>query len=347
VVRGGFWHTVESAAQTGSTNADLLLRAQDGAPEGLVLAAEEQTAGRGRRGRAWISPPHAALMFSLLLRPAPVPPARWGWLPLLTGVAVVTTVREVSGVHATLKWPNDVLAVTVPGTPSSAVGKLAGILAEAAEGVVVVGVGLNVSTVPEEFPPPGPGALPATSLSAAGAVVLGRERLLGGILAAFEQRYLAWRDSRGNPAAIRAEYLGLCGTLGRQVRVELPGGQVLSGEAVDVDPDGRLVVRSSASEVAVAAGDVVHVRLPGAHASTAARQAAGTAGTRYRRSKSAVSGGTTRIVTANIQGSPAPSPGENHPPGPPRANRRRATSTPRPPSRITPSSVPRRYTHFW
>src|ERR1700677_859685 len=304
VVRAGFWHTVESAAQTGSTNADLLLRAQDGAAEGLVLVAEEQTAGRGRRGRAWVSPPHAALMFSLLLRPAPVPPARWGWLPLLTGVAVVTTIREVSGVNATLKWPNDVLAVTVPGNPSSAAGKLAGILAEAAEGVVVVGIGLNVSTVPEEFPPPGPARLPATSLFAAGAAVLGRERLLSGILAAFEQRYLAWRDGRGDPAAIRAEYLGLCGTLGRQVRVELPGGQVLSGEAVDVDPDGRLVVRSSESEAAVAAGDVVHVRLPGAHASTAARQAAGTAGTRYRRSKSAVSGGTTRIVTANIQGRP-------------------------------------------
>src|SRR6202453_508616 len=139
VVRAGFWHTVESAAQTGSTNADLLLRAQDGAAEGLVLVAEEQTAGRGRRGRAWVSPPHAALMFSLLLRPAPVPPARWGWLPLLTGVAVVTAIREVTGVSATLKWPNDVLAAAVP-VP----GKLAGILAEAAGDAVVVGVGLNV-----------------------------------------------------------------------------------------------------------------------------------------------------------------------------------------------------------
>jgi BirA family transcriptional regulator, biotin operon repressor / biotin---[acetyl-CoA-carboxylase] ligase len=280
VARGGFWHTVQSVAQTGSTNADVLLRAQDGTAEGLVLVAEEQTAGRGRLGRAWISPPHAALMFSLLLRPAPVPPARWGWLPLLTGVAVVTTIREVSGVSSTLKWPNDVLAVTVPGTPPSAGGKLAGILAEAAEGAVVIGIGLNVSTVPEEFPPPGPGALPATSLFAAGAAVLGRERVLGAILSAFEHRYLAWRDSGGDATRIRAEYLGLCGTLGRQVRVELPGGQVLSGEAVDVDPDGRLVVRSSASEVAVAAGDVVHVRLAGAHASTAARQATGTAGTR-------------------------------------------------------------------
>jgi BirA family biotin operon repressor/biotin-[acetyl-CoA-carboxylase] ligase len=273
VVRGGFWHTVESVAQTGSTNTDVLLRAQDGVAEGLALVAEEQTAGRGRMGRAWLSPPHAALMFSLLLRPAPVPPARWGWLPLLTGVAVVTAIREVTGVSATLKWPNDVLAAPVPG-------KLAGILAEAAGDAVVVGVGLNVSTLPAEFPPPGPGALPATSLFAAGATVLDRELILGAILAAFERRYLAWRDGAGDPAAIRGEYLGWCGTLGRQVRVELPGGQVLSGEAVDVDSDGRLVVRSSATDVAVAAGDVVHLRLPGAHASAAARQATGTAGTR-------------------------------------------------------------------
>jgi BirA family biotin operon repressor/biotin-[acetyl-CoA-carboxylase] ligase len=275
MVRGGFWHTIESVTQTGSTNTDLLLRAQDGIAEGLALAAEEQTAGRGRMGRAWLSPPHAALMFSLLLRPAPVPPARWGWLPLLTGVAVVAAIREVTGVSATLKWPNDVLAATVP-----APGKLAGILAEAAGDAVVVGVGLNVSLLPEEFPPPGPGALPATSLFAAGAAVLDRELIMSAVLAAFERRYLAWRDAMGQPEAIRPEYLALCGTLGRQVRVELPAGQVLSGEAVDVDSDGRLVVRSSGSEVAVAAGDIVHVRLPGAHARTAARQATGTAGTR-------------------------------------------------------------------
>jgi BirA family transcriptional regulator, biotin operon repressor / biotin---[acetyl-CoA-carboxylase] ligase len=292
VARGGFWHTVESAARTGSTNADLLLRAQDGAAEGLVLAAEEQTAGRGRMGRAWVSPPHAALMFSLLLRPVRVSPARWGWLPLLTGVAVVTAIREVTGVDATLKWPNDVLAVPVPGSLTPAVGapalgapasggKLAGILAEAAGGAVVIGTGLNVSTLPQELPPPGPGALPATSLFAMGAVVLERELILSEILRGFERRYLAWRYAAGDPARIRAEYVGLCGTLGRQVRVELPGGQVLSGEAADVDSDGRLVVRvGSAEEVAVAAGDVVHVRLPGAQASTAARQATGTAGTR-------------------------------------------------------------------
>src|SRR6202451_4227852 len=154
---GGLWRAVEVLASTGSTNADLLARAVAGAPEGVVLAAEEQTSGRGRLGRSWVSPPRAALTFSLLVRPDTVPPARRGWLPLLAGVSVASAVRAAAGVDARLKWPNDVLAGPA---------KLGGILAEAAGDAVVVGIGLNVSTEPAELPPPGPtpgGALPATS----------------------------------------------------------------------------------------------------------------------------------------------------------------------------------------
>ena len=93
VVRpGSLWRAVEVTDVTGSTNADLLARAAGGEPEGLVLAAEEQVAGRGRLGRAWVSPPRAALTFSVLLRPAAVPRARLGWLPLLAGVAVAAAV---------------------------------------------------------------------------------------------------------------------------------------------------------------------------------------------------------------------------------------------------------------
>jgi BirA family biotin operon repressor/biotin-[acetyl-CoA-carboxylase] ligase len=263
VALGGLWRTVEVVQRTGSTNADLIARARDGAPEGLVLAAEEQTAGRGRIGRSWVSPPRSALMFSLLVRPG-VPSARLGWLPLLTGLAVATAVREVTAVDAVLKWPNDVV---------TSGGKLAGILAEAAGDAVVVGTGLNVSTLAEELPSEGQGSLAPTSLLLSGAHVLDRELLLASILAAFERRYIAWRDAAGDPAVIRPEYLGLCDTVGRQVRVELPSGQLLSGEAAGVDSDGRLVVRPPASApppagespapaagVAVAAGDVVHVR---------------------------------------------------------------------------------------
>ena len=287
VVRpGGLWQAVEVEDRTGSTNADLLARALAGAPEGVVLAAEEQSAGRGRMGRTWVSPPRAALTFSLLVRPAAVPPARRGWLPLLAGVAVASAVTAVTGVQTRLKWPNDVLAGPA---------KLGGILAEATGDAIVVGIGLNVSADPGELPPPGPGALAATSLRIAASAAPGtaasaapgtaasaapgtaasaapgtaasavpeREPLLIAILAGFERWYQAWRQADGDPerCGLREAYTGLSGTIGRRVRAELPRGQVLSGLAVGVDPDGRLLVRaSSGTMVPVAAGDVVHLR---------------------------------------------------------------------------------------
>ena len=250
---GGLWREIEVVQSTGSTNADLLARALRGEAEGAVLAAEEQRAGRGRMGRTWTAPPRAALTFSMLLRPA-VPPARRGWLPLLTGVAVATAVTGVTGVETRLKWPNDLLA---------AGAKLAGILAEASGDAVVVGIGLNVSTEPAEFPSPRPGALPATSLRAAGATAPNREDILLAILEGFERWYRAWQQAGGDPdrSGLRPEYTRLSATIGRTVRAELPGGQALSGPAVGVDSDGRLLVRvSPGSEVAVAAGDVVHLR---------------------------------------------------------------------------------------
>ena len=183
-----------------------------------------------------------------------MPPARRGWLPLLTGVAVAAAVTEVTGVETGLKWPNDLLAGEA---------KLAGILAEAVGDAVVVGIGLNVSTEPAELPSTRPGALPATSLRAAGAAALDREELLLAILAGFERWYRAWQQAGGDPdrGGLRDEYVRWSATIGRTVRAELPGGQALSGPAVGVDSDGRLLVRiASGSEVAVAAGDVVHLR---------------------------------------------------------------------------------------
>jgi len=250
---GGLWRDLEVVESTGSTNADLLARALAGEPEGAVLAAEEQRAGRGRMGRTWTSPPRAALTFSVLLKPA-VPPGRRGWLPLLTGVAVATAVTQAAGVETRIKWPNDLL---------TADAKLAGILAEASGDAVVVGIGLNVSTEPAEFPPARPGALPATSLRAAGATALDRAGLLLAILGELEHWYRAWQRAGGDPdrSGLRAVYTGLSATIGRTVRAELPGGQALSGSAAGVDSEGRLLVRvSSGSAVAVSAGDVVHLR---------------------------------------------------------------------------------------
>jgi BirA family biotin operon repressor/biotin-[acetyl-CoA-carboxylase] ligase len=251
---GGLWRSVEVTAVTGSTNADLLARAAAGEPEGAVLAAEQQNAGRGRLGRAWVSPPRAALTFSVLLRPVQVPRARLGWLPLLAGVAVAAAVRDVAAVDAQLKWPNDVLAGPA---------KLAGILAEAVGDAVVIGIGVNVSTEPAELPPPGPGALPATSLALQGSPSLDRTRLLAGILAGLERRYRTWSQVFGDAerAGLRAEYTGLCATLGRRVRVELPGARLVEGPAAGIDADGRLLVSMPPdADLAVAAGDIVHLR---------------------------------------------------------------------------------------
>jgi BirA family transcriptional regulator, biotin operon repressor / biotin---[acetyl-CoA-carboxylase] ligase len=245
VTDDGLWRDVTVVPQTGSTNADLLEQARAGAAEGVVLVAEEQTAGRGRLGRTWSAPAGAALTFSVLLRPSDVPPARLGWLPLLTGVAVATAVRAQAGVPASLKWPNDVL-----------VGerKLAGILAEAHGDAVVVGVGLNVTLRPAELPVPA-----ATSLLIEGAASTDRTSLLAAILTGLAQRYRTWRADPDAPG-LRADYLRWSATVGREVRAELPGGAVLTGTAADVDDAGRLVLRTPGGLVPVSAGDVVHVR---------------------------------------------------------------------------------------
>ena len=243
-----------------------------------MLAAEEQRAGRGRMGRTWTSPPRAALTFSLLLKPA-VPPARRGWLPLLTGVAVAAAVTRVTGVETRLKWPNDLLAADA---------KLAGILAEAAGDAVVVGIGLNVSTEPAEFPGPRPGALPATSLRAAGAAAPDREDLLLAILAGFERWYRAWQQAGGDPdrSGLRPEYTRLCATIGRTVRAELPGGQALSGSGRrrrfgrQAAGPGLLGIRGRGGRRQRRPPALNWPAGPGANASAAARQATGTAGTR-------------------------------------------------------------------
>jgi BirA family transcriptional regulator, biotin operon repressor / biotin---[acetyl-CoA-carboxylase] ligase len=271
----GLWREVLVVERTGSTNTDCAARARAGAPEGLVLAAEEQTAGRGRLCRTWLSPPRAALTFSVLLRPAGVPPARRGWLPLLAGVATATAVRHVSGLDARLKWPNDLLLGP---------GKLAGILAEQSGDAVIVGIGVNVSAARAELPVTAaavlpaavlpaavlpaavlPAAvLPATSLLLEGSASLDRERLLREILAEIERWYRAWRGTEipGDPQAsgLRAAYLGLCSTVGRDVQAELSAGNIIRGTAAGIDADGRLIVRTPEGEVAVGAGDVRHIR---------------------------------------------------------------------------------------
>ena len=255
----GMWLALDVVPSTGSTNADLLARAaaDPASPEGQVLIAEEQTAGRGRLGRSWSSVPGASLTFSVLLRPAAVPAARRGWLTLLTGVAVASAVRSVAEVDAVLKWPNDVLAGD---------RKLAGILAEQSPdgSAVVIGTGLNVAAAPGELPVSGTGLAP-TSLRAEGSTA-SREDLLLGVLDRLEHWYTALcADPDPDRSGLLDAYRSLCETLGRTVRVELPAGGAMAGVARDIDAEGRLLVASGPGDAVtpVSAGDVVHVRAPG------------------------------------------------------------------------------------
>ncbi|MEU8714781.1 biotin--[acetyl-CoA-carboxylase] ligase [Streptomyces sp. NPDC093272] len=255
VREGGLYRDIEVVARTGSTNSDLVARAEaEDAAEGTVLVAEEQTSGRGRLDRRWTAPPRSGLFFSVLLRPAGVPVARWGWLPLLTGVAVATGLARVAGVDTALKWPNDLL-VTVGGEER----KAGGILAErAGEDAVVVGVGINVSLGAAELPVPQAG-----SLALAGAVSTDRDPLLRAVLRSLEDWYGRWRAADGDPAAsgLQETYAAGCATLGRTVRAELPGDRSLVGEAVAVDGDGRLVIATKEGvQEPVGAGDIVHLR---------------------------------------------------------------------------------------
>jgi len=262
------WRAIEVVAETGSTNADLAALARTGEPEGLVLAADHQAAGRGRLGRGWEAPPRAGLAVSVLLRP-PVDPARWSWLPLLTGLAVVDALTRVCGVAAGLKWPNDVLVPEpVRGRPpeQGERRKVCGVLAEAvpgADGVptaAVVGLGLNVDQERDELPVP-----TATSLRLAGAATLDRDTVLRACLRALAVRYGRWADAGGDPreSGIAAGYREACLTLGQEIEVQLPGREGVRGVAEGVDDDGRLVVASPAGVRALAAGEVVHLRRAG------------------------------------------------------------------------------------
>lgn len=259
----GPWASLEVVARTGSTNADLLARAAgpEPTPDRSVLVAEHQDAGRGRRERTWEARAGEGLTFSVLLRPREVTVERWGWAPLLAGLALVEAVDEVTGgaVPAALKWPNDLLLGTEPG-------KGAGVLAEVGAGdgpdrALVIGIGLNVATPAGELPAGGTSL--ATELDRVGAAHPGRDTVLVAVLRALADLDDRWRATHGDvvAAGLVEDYRARCATLGRDVEVSLPGGRTLAGRAVDVDRDGRLAVRAADGDTTVvSAGDVVHVR---------------------------------------------------------------------------------------
>jgi BirA family biotin operon repressor/biotin-[acetyl-CoA-carboxylase] ligase len=248
------WTRLDVVASTGSTNADLIAAAATGAPDRTVLVAEHQRSGRGRLARIWESPPGSGLTFSVLLRPRGVAQARFGWLPLLAGLAVADAVRDLIDAPCGLKWPNDLLLGRGPGA-----GKAAGVLAEVAESAtaaVVVGIGINVATAP-------PGQPQATALAEHARTVPDRAAVLAAVLTHLAERERAWREHGGDPDAsrLRADYRAACRTLGSPVVITLPAGDLLTGVAEDVDGHGRLlVVGPGGTRRAVVAGDVTHLR---------------------------------------------------------------------------------------
>jgi BirA family transcriptional regulator, biotin operon repressor / biotin---[acetyl-CoA-carboxylase] ligase len=241
------WSRVTVVDETESTNADLL--ADSEAPDRSLLVAESQTAGRGRLDRSWVTPPRAGLTFSVLLRPN-APTATWSWLPLLAGVALCDAVSAATAVPVGLKWPNDLLQ-----RPEE--GKLAGILAQSSGSSVVIGIGLNVSTQRDELP-----VDMASSLAIAGSTVPDRTALLISIVGEVDHWLGHWVEEAGDPVAsgLANAYAQRCLTLGRTVSVSTTAGEVLHGEAVGIDGDGRLEVLVDGTLRVIGAGDVEHVR---------------------------------------------------------------------------------------
>lgn len=307
--RGDFGR-VDVVDSAGSTNTDLAAGAADVQqyfPSLSVLIADAQPAGKGRLGRAWEVPAGAAMISSVLVWPGeqcaagesgvanPTETAfaatGYGWLSILAGVALCQALRTLTGVPATLKWPNDVVVngkklagilaqvvpareasppPTPPPTPTSQIAATTGRVGERTQsGIgVVVGVGVNVSAEQTDLPTDR-----ATSLLIEGVQGSGLDRnvLLSAYLNNFARLYQAFVAVGGNAQAplqggASAVDLArnLMSTLGQEVRAELPGDTLLYGTAVDLNSDGSLLLRDAAgTEHTVSAGDVVHLRRTG------------------------------------------------------------------------------------
>ncbi|WP_374311170.1 biotin--[acetyl-CoA-carboxylase] ligase [Microbacterium sp.] len=248
---------VQVIETTDSTNADVVAHVKDAPdewPHLSLLLTNDQRAGRGRLDRTWTAPPGTALALSVVVRVGAIPGASRGWIPLIAGAAMTRAIAAQlrgTGHTARLKWPNDVL---LDGA------KVCGILAEVVPGhpdTVVIGSGVNTRMPASDLP-----VETATSFEALG-LVADEDRLIADYLSALAEQLDALVSARGSAAAsgVLAEIEALCATIGSDVAVTLPDGEVLRGRAQRIDEDGRLVVvQESEFESAVSSGDVVHVR---------------------------------------------------------------------------------------
>jgi BirA family biotin operon repressor/biotin-[acetyl-CoA-carboxylase] ligase len=238
-------HTLHCFDEVASTNDVAKALAEDGALHGEVVVAERQTAGRGRRGRAWVSPPGRNVYLSVILRPE-LPPQRAAEVTLVASVALCEAVRE-AGVEADIKWPNDVLAGG---------RKLGGILTEMAAEPdkvqwVVVGIGVNLNARREDFPPELRDV--ATSLAMERGEPVPRALFAAALLGALERRLTVHAEE--GFGEIRDAWREMSGTLGRDVRVATAEGEIV-GRAEDIDETGALLVRGPRGLERITGGDV-------------------------------------------------------------------------------------------
>jgi BirA family biotin operon repressor/biotin-[acetyl-CoA-carboxylase] ligase len=253
---------------TGSTNADLLRGVTEDPrawPDLSVLAAEYQSAARGRLERRWEAPARSSVSVSIVLRPAnaegrPLPAHSYSWLSLLAALALREALLETAAIPAELKWPNDVL---VRGRKIAGILAQLGPLGEADAPPVVLGTGLNVTLTEAELPVP-----TATSVLLEDPATVDRTLLLKSYLSRFATLYRSFCNADGDPTAgmaggpsLHKRVEAVLTTLGKQVRAQLPGDHELIGHASRLDDYGSLlVVDSAAHEHVVTAGDVVHLR---------------------------------------------------------------------------------------
>ena len=219
-------------------STQLLLGPDD--PEGAIATTDHQTGGRGRRGRSWVEAPGTSVLVSILLRPPATLPAPQ--LSLVGGVAAALAAEDALGLAAQIKWPNDVMVDR---------RKVAGVLAEAREGVVVLGIGMNVNQTREQLPPDA--RVQPASLRTVDGVVRDREVVLASLLAHLDRLYAAWSD--GGLDAIY-EDLGARDFL-RGRRVSIDG---VAGTAQMIARDGRLEIDTASGPLLVESGEVLFER---------------------------------------------------------------------------------------
>lgn len=234
-----------------STNTEAARQAVQGAPEGLCVIAREQTQGRGRAGRLWVSPVDAGLYFSIVLRPARLAPASWPLLTLMAALAAHDALLEACELETDIKWPNDITACG---------GKLCGILAETVETetgrAVVVGIGINLDD--RAFPPELKGI--ATSVASLTGNVPDAEALLQSLIRAIESRYTILQAASGAEETIREWSRRSSYARARRVRVRL-AAETFDGWTRGLEPDGALRVETDEGEIRIVrAGDITSLR---------------------------------------------------------------------------------------